>query len=118
MNHIHITLFNLLHFMPLNHIETELYKFDKNTINRFINNLEINNFYLGGQIHMKYNDKISLDIVKQTREMLIEKYRNNSYSNESFQYSLFDIHKELDFIEDMVETYKLIMRLREKNKQY
>lgn len=118
MNNTKITLFNLMHFMPLNNIEAELYKFDQTVINRFINNLEIDNFYLGGELYMKYNDLINVDIINKVRASLIEKYRNDSYSNEMVQSHLFDAHKEMDFIENMIESYTIVMKIRFRNKTF
>ena len=112
-----LTLFNLLHFMPLNEYETELFNFDKLIIEQFITQLDKNQFYLGGQLKMKHNDIINLDSIQQVRE--INKKRDIEYGcpYNSFEYaSIRKSIMELEFIENMIIKYNLIMEIREKEK--
>ncbi len=112
-----LTLFNLFHFMPLNEYENELYNFDKLIIEQFITQLDKHQFYLGGQLKMKHNDIINLDSIQQVRE--INKKRDIEYGGpyNSFEYaSMRKSIMELEFIENMITKYNLIMEIREKEK--
>ena len=55
--------------MPLNEYENEIFSCDKLIIDKFISQLDNNEFYLGGQIKMKHNDIINLDSIQQVREI-------------------------------------------------
>jgi len=112
-----LTVLNLFHFMPLNEEEKEYFNFDKSIINRFISELDKGTFYLGGQLKMKHNDFISLDSIQQVRE--ITEKRNREYGGPCNSWeatSMYTSQKELEYIENMIKTYNLIMTLREKNK--
>ena len=112
-----LTLFNLLHFMPLNKYENKLFNFDKFIIKKFINELDKDLFYLGGQLKIKHNDIINLDSIKQVRE--INKKKDIEYGGpyNSFEYaSMRKSIMELEFIENMIIKYNLIMEIREKEK--
>jgi hypothetical protein len=112
-----ITLFNLFHFTPLNEQEKEIFNFDKTIINRFINNLDKDIFYLGGHIKMKYNDIISLHSIQKVREInekITSEYGPPCNSVETG--SVYSAYKELELIENMIKTYILIMETREKEK--
>ena len=111
-----LTVFNLLHFMPLNDQEKEYFNFDKSIINRFISDLDKGMFYLGGQLRMKHNDFINLISIQKVRE--ITEQRNREYGGPCNSWeaaSMYTSQKELEFIENMIKTYNLIMALREKN---
>lgn len=112
-----LTLFNLLHFMPLNEYENEIFSCDKLIIDKFISQLDNNEFYLGGQIKMKHNDIINLDSIQQVRE--INRKRDIEYGGpyNGFEYaSILNSIKELQFIENMIIKYNNIMTIREKEK--
>jgi hypothetical protein len=112
-----LTLFNLLHFMPFNEYENEIFSCDKLIIDKFISQLDNNEFYLGGQIKMKHNDIINLDSIQQVRE--INRKRDIEYGcpYNGFEYaSILNSIKELQFIENMIIKYNNIMTIREKEK--
>jgi len=112
-----LTLFNLLHFTPLNESENELFDCDKLIINHFISQLDNDMFYLGGQVKMKHNDIINLDSIQQVRE--INRKRDIEYGAacNGFEYaSIRNSIIELQFIENMIIKYNKIMEIREKEK--
>jgi len=112
-----LTLFNLLHFTPLNDYENDLFDCDKLIINHFISQLDNDMFYLGGQVKMKHNDIINLDSIQQVRE--INRKRDIEYGTacNGFEYaSIRNSIIELQFIENMIIKYNKIMTIREKEK--
>ena len=112
-----LTLLNLLHFTPLNEYENAIFSCDKLIIDKFISQLDNGTFYLGGQLKMKHNDIINLDSIQQVRE--INKKRDIEYGcpYNSFEYaSIRKSIMELEFIENMIIKYNLIMEIREKEK--
>ncbi len=112
-----ITLFNLFHFIPLNDKEKELFNFDKTIIDRFINNLDKDIFYLGGHIKMKHNDIINLHSIEKVREInekIICEYGAPCNSFEAA--SVYTAYKEVELIEKMIKSYSVIMENREKEK--
>ncbi len=109
-----ITLFNLLHFMPLNEKEKELYNFDKNIINRFMTHLDKGIFYLGGHLRMNYNDIINLDLLQKIRVLNEQRIlRLREYGEPTDSTRAYTEQKEIEFIENMIKTYIRIMALRE-----
>jgi hypothetical protein len=114
-----LTIFNLLHFTPLNKQEKNVFNFDKTVINRFIFNLDKDTFYLGGHIKMKHNDIINLALIQKVRE--INEQITCEYGaprNSSDLASVYTAQKELEFIENMIKSYILIMEAREKERKY
>jgi len=112
-----LTLFNLLHFTPLNEYENEIFSCDKLIIDKFINQLDNGTFYLGGQLKMKHNDIINLDSIQQVRE--INRKRDIEYGGPCNGFeaaSILNSIKELQFIENMIIKYNKIMEIREKEK--
>ena len=112
-----LTLFNLLHFTPLNEQENMLFNFDKTIINRFIFNLDKGIFYLGGNVKMKHNDLISLDSIQKVREINERIICEYGAPRNSFDLaSVYTCQKELELIEDMIKAYIRIIEIREKEK--
>lgn len=113
-----LTLFNLFHFTPLNDQEKSIFIFDKTIINRFIFNLDKDIFYLGGHIKMKHNDIINLDSIQKVREINERILCEYGPPRKSLDLAtVYTGQKELEFIENMIKTYNLIMELREKEKE-
>jgi hypothetical protein len=113
----HLTLFNLMHFTPLNESENELFDCDKLIIKHFITQLDNDMFYLGGQLKMKHNDIINLDSIQQVRE--INRKRDIEYGGPCNGFEAASIRNsiiELQFIENMIIKYNTIMTIREKEK--
>lgn len=113
-----LTIFNLLMFntTPLNEKEKEYFNFDKNIIKYLISKLDNDNFYLGGQIKMKHNDIINLNLIDKVRE--INKKKDIIYGGPCNSFELASIYKHLEylqFIENMIIKYNYILELREKN---
>ena len=112
------TVYELFHFIPKNDNEKELFNFDKLIIDEFIKELDEDFFYLGGQLKMKHNDLINLDSIKQVRE--INKKRTIEYGGpcNSFEArSIYNYNKKLETIEQMINSYLMIMEIREKEKK-
>jgi hypothetical protein len=112
-----LTLFNLLHFNPLNEYEIEIFNYDKLVIKHFIYQLDNDIFYLGGQLKMKHNDLINLDSIQKVRELNIKK--DIEYGAVYNGFECASVHKsviELQFIENMIIKYNEIMQIREKEK--
>jgi len=112
-----LTLLNLFYFMPLNEQEKNFFNFDKNIKNRFISDLDNDIFYLGGQLKMRHNDFINSEIIQKVKE--INEKRNREYGGPCNSWeaaSMYTSQKELEYIENMIKTYNLIMKLREKEK--
>jgi len=113
-----ITIFNLFHFTPLNEQEKALFDFDKTIINRFIHNLDKDIFYLGGHIKMKHNDIINLDSIQKVREINEQITCEYGAPCNSFEAaSVYTAQKELEFIENMIKAYNIIMEIREKKQK-
>jgi hypothetical protein len=113
-----LTVFNLFHFTPLNEQEKLIFNFDKTIINRFIFKLDKDVFYLGGYIKMKHNDIINLDLIQKVREkneQIICEY--GAPRNSWDLASVYTAQKELELIENMIKSYNLIMKTREKKKE-
>lgn len=112
-----LTLFNLFHFTPLNDQEKSIFNFDKTIVDRFIFYLDKDIFYLGGHIKMKHNDIINLESIKKVRE-IHERilYEYGAPSNSLEVASVYTSQKEVEFIENMIKSYYLIMEVREKEK--
>ena len=113
-----LTIFNLLMFNKTNLSEEEkdIFDFDENVIQRFIDNLDKGWFYLGGQLKMRHNDIINLDSIEQVRE--INRKRAIEYGGpcNSFEAgSIYRHEKDLVFIENMIKKYNQIMMIREQN---
>lgn len=109
-----LTLLNLFYFMPLNEQEKQFFNFDKNIINRFISDLDNDIFYLGGQIKMKHNDFISLDLIQKVRKIIQQRNREYGETCNSWEAaSIYTAQKELEYIENMIKKHNLIMSLRE-----
>lgn len=118
MSNTVITIFNLFHFNPLNDKEKELFNFDKTIIDRFIINLDKDIFYLGGHIKMKHNDIITLDYIKKVREINEKITCEYGAPRNSWDLaSVYTAYKEVEFIENMIKVYTLIMETREKEKE-
>lgn len=109
----HCLLYELLHFKPIDGNEKRLFDFDEDIINRFINDLNNDIFYLGGQIKMKPNDIINLDSIQEVRE--INKKRELEYdgpANGLEAVSIYRSKNDLYFIEKMIIQYNFIMENR------
>lgn len=112
-----ITLLNLLSFTPQNDIEKVIFNFDKDIIDEFMSNLDKGFFYLGGQIKMAHNDFINLDSIEQVRE--IDRKRKAEYGGPANMIEFVSINnhrKKLEFIENMIKAYIIIMELRDNEK--
>ena len=112
-----ITVLNLFTFVPQNEFEETLFNFDKTQINAFISELDNDCFYLGGQIKMTYNDFINLESIEQVRE--IDRKKIIEYgcpANMLEHISMINHNKKLQFIENMIKNYNMIMTIREKEK--
>ena len=110
-----ITLINLLTFIPSNDTEKELFNFDDKIIAEFIAELNKNIFYLGGQLKMKADDIINADSIQQVREINLK--RDIDYGGPCNCWELCSMRNslaQLEFIENMILKYNIIMELREK----
>jgi len=104
------SLHELLHFKPVSGCKKQIFDFDESIINRFINDLDNDRFYLGGQIKMKPNDIINLESIQKVRE--INKQRELEYGGPANGFEAASIYRsknDLCFIEKMIIQYNLIM---------
>jgi hypothetical protein len=103
--------------MPLNKFEEKIYNFDKNMIHRLNSQLDKNTFYLGGEIKMKHNDIINLYSIQKIRDTIKQRARKYCTLGNSWESSdIYTDQKELEYLENMYNTYMFIMKLREKEK--
>lgn len=110
----HLTVFNLINFVPLNDREKEIFNIDKSIIEELNGKLSTEWFYLGGYLKMGPNDLISLSTIEKVKEVT-EKRRieygepYNGFEAQSIRHS----NKMLEAIENMIIKYNKIMKLRE-----
>jgi len=111
------TLNSLLQFIPdqTNDDEKIMYdKLDKQVLTYYSNNIRHGTFYLGGQIAMRPYEEITLDKIKEVRE--IYKKREIEYGKpcNSFEAnSILNSKMLLNQMEEIVKCHLTIMYLRE-----
>jgi hypothetical protein len=74
---IPLTLRILFSFQPINDREKEVFKFDEKIVAEMMHKLDKNIFYLGGQISMKYDYKISLNDIEMVYIIWSNLYSRN-----------------------------------------
>jgi hypothetical protein len=110
-----LTVFNLLHFLPVNTAEKQIFNFDTTMIHRLNDSLDKGLFYLGGQLKMTHNDFINIELIQKVREINENRHREYGTPCNSWEaISMYTSQKELEFIENMIHCYILVMKLREK----
>jgi hypothetical protein len=103
----------LFFFQPLNHREKEIFDVNEATLQKMIHKLDNNFYYLGGQLKLTYDDKVSMDLFNKVRE--INKQRELDYGGpcNSWEYNSILAHsQELQNTEDIVKKYLQIMEER------
>lgn len=96
-----LTIINLFYFFKN---KENLY--DENMINKFIRQLENDDFWLAGQIKLSQNDFINLETIENVKK--IRKQRFIDYGppcNSIEMMSIYASTKQLELIEDMIITY-------------
>jgi hypothetical protein len=109
-----LTLRTLFSFQPINDREKEVFKFDEKKVAEMKYRLDKNIFYLGGQISMKYDDKISLNDIENVYK--INKQREieyglpwNGFEAQSIRYH----EKCLEIVKNMIIKYYEIIESRD-----
>ena len=111
------TLHSLLQFVPYqtNNDEKIMYnKLDKQVLTYYSNNIRHGTFYLGGQIAMRPDEEITLEKIKEVRE--IDKKKEIEYGkpcNSLEEMSIYIHRNLLNQIEEIVKCHLTIMYLRE-----
>ena len=98
-----LTIINLLYFFKNGE---NLY--DKNMINTFINQLNNNKFWLGGQIKLSHDDFINLELINKVKE--INKKRLIDYGSPCNSFEMMSIYsstKQLELIENMIIKFEI-----------
>ena len=111
---IPLTLRTLFSFQPINDREKEEFKFYEKNVAEMRYKLDKNIFYLGGQISMKYDDKISLNDIENVYK--INKQREIEYGGpyNGFEASNILYHeKTLEIVKNMIIKYYEIIELRD-----
>ena len=111
---IPLTLRTLFSFQPINDREEEAFKFYEKNVAEMRYKLDKNIFYLGGQISMKYDDKISLNDIENVYK--INKQREIEYGGpyNGFEASNILYHeKTLEIVKNMIIKYYEIIELRD-----
>jgi hypothetical protein len=111
---IPLTLRNLFSFQLFNDREKEVFKFDEKIVAEMKAKLDDNKFYLGGQIKMKYDDKIGLANIEMVN--IINNKREIEYGPpcNGFEAQSIIYHKKtLKIVENMIIKYYEIIALRE-----
>jgi hypothetical protein len=111
---IPLTLRILFSFQPINDREKEVFKFDEKIVAEIMHKLDKNIFYLGGQISMKYDDKISLNDIEMV--YIINKKREIEYGPpyNGFEASSILYHeKTLEIVKNMIIKYYEIIESRD-----
>ena len=107
-----LTLRTLFSFQPINDREKEVFKFDEKKVAEMKYKFDENIFYLGGQLLMKYDDKISLNDIENVYK--INKQREieygppwNGFEAQSIRYH----EKTLEIVKNMIIKYYEIIEL-------
>lgn len=111
---IPLTLRTLFSFQLINDREKEVFKFDEKNVAEMRYKLDKNIFYLGGQINMKYDDKISLNDIENV--YIINKQREIEYGPpyNGFEASSILYHeKTLEIVKNMIIKYYEIIESRD-----
>lgn len=106
-------LHTLFTFIPQTQDEINLFPFDRERINKFLKQLQENQFWLGGQIKMKSDDNITLDTIERVKE--INKRRDIEYGGPCNSFEAASIQRsnlDLEMVENMVKQYNEILALR------
>jgi len=105
----------LFSFHPSNDREKEIFNVnvDQNTLKRMIDELDNNIYYLGGQLKLSYDDKVSMDLFDKVRE--INKQRELDYGGpcNSWEAQSIRFHdQELQKTKPIFQKYLQIMEER------
>jgi hypothetical protein len=102
-NKNNLTIINLFYFFK--NKESENY-YNKNIINKFIYQLDNDDFWLGGQIKLSHDDLINLKIIQRVKEIKQKRLIEYGSPCNSFEMmSLYSSTKQLELIEDMIVKY-------------
>ena len=116
------TLNTLLSFVTENDTERAIFnKLDKQVLNYYLGDTKQKYyngmFYLGGQVKMRPDEEITLDKIKEVRE--ISKKREIEYGGPCNSWeasSIYSHNNRLNQMEDIIKAYTKIMYLRELEK--
>jgi hypothetical protein len=98
-----LTIMNLFYFFKNKDTEND---YNKNMIDKFIYQLDNDDFWLGGQIKLLHDDIINLKLIQRVKE--INKKRLIEYGapcNSFEMMSVYSSTKQIELIEDMIIKY-------------
>ena len=112
----------LLSFVPENDTERHIFdNLNKQVLNYYLDDTKktyLNGmFYLGGQVKMKPDEEITIDKIKEVRE--INRKREIEYGGPCNSWeaaSIYSHNNRLNQMEDIIKAYTKIMYLRELEK--
>jgi hypothetical protein len=111
---IPLTLRTLFSFQPINDREKEVFKFDEKKVAEMRYKLDKNIFYLGGQISMKYDDKISLNNIENAYKINIQREIEYGPPYNGFEAQSIRYHeKTLEIVKNMITKYYEIIESRD-----
>ena len=111
---IPLTLRTLFSFQPINDREKEVFKFDEKIIAEMRFRLDNNIFYLGGQIEMKYDDKISLNNIENVYKINIQREIEYGPPFNGFEAQSIRYHEKcLEIVKNMIIKYYEIIESRD-----
>jgi len=98
-----LTIMNLFYFFKHKDVENN---YNKNIIDKFIHQLDTDDFWLGGQIKLSHDDIINLKIIQRVKEIKQKRLMEYGSPCNSFEMmSVYSSTKELELIEDMIIKY-------------
>lgn len=98
-----LTIMNLLYFFIYR--DSEII-YDKNIIKKYINELDKNIFWLGGQIKMQHNDFINLQLIERVKQIRNKRLIEYGDPYNSFEMmSMYESAMQLELIEKMIIKY-------------
>ena len=112
-----ITLRQLLDFKPQDDREKEIYSINQSILDNMKIDLDKDMYYLCGQVRLRYDDTINIDIFDKVRE--INKKREIEYGGPCNSWEAASIlnHKKIfEETEKILKKYLEVMNWREKTK--
>jgi len=114
-----VTLNTLIHFVPQNENEHEIFNINKNVLTKYFKDTTESwskgKFYLGGQIPMNPNEEITLLKIDNVKKINEQKMIHGGYCNSWEMASVSAAERQLNEIEIILKKYQEIYELRMKN---
>ena len=98
-----LTIMNLFYFFKNKDTEND---YNKNMIDKFIYQLDNDDFWLGGQIKLLHDDIINLKLIQRVKEINKKRLIEYGVPCNSFEMmSVYSSTKQIELIEDMIIKY-------------